>query len=115
MFWLSQNAVEYNHPTSDPFFFANGSFSGTWGVQANYWVNVMACADKHQFCNPNTNSCAEWGGYNSILQQVSTIGYNPAQLATASRFVEPVITANTWSSVGKLGPLGEPFHGTSLH
>jgi hypothetical protein len=107
MFWLSQNSIEYDQPTFDPLYFANGTFKGTWGFQGNHWVNVMACADKHQFCNPVTNSCAPWGGFNSIMPQLLSLSYNPAQLSTASRLHLPAVSADTWSSVGKLGPAGE--------
>ena len=110
VFWLSQNSVEYLQPTSDPFYLADGTEQGFVGIGPNNWVNVMACADQYQICNPVNDVCLPWGGINSLIlsepTKVNGLALSPAQMVTWSRLVLASLASNTHQSVAKLGPGG---------
>lgn len=43
-------------------------------------VNVMACADQHQFCNPNNDQCTDLTSNSVAVDLATTIGLNAVQL-----------------------------------
>lgn len=52
-------------------------------------VSVMGCIDQTQIRDPTTNNTTVLSGLQSLAGQVSNIGLNLAQVATASRFIIP--------------------------
>lgn len=49
-------------------------------------VNVMACVDQHQFCNPNNDQCTDLTSSTTALKLAQTIGMNPVQDFIITRF-----------------------------
>jgi len=59
----------------------------------------MGCIDQHQFCNPIQNLCTPFVAYNQAPNLLTTINYNPTQLATAERITTKLETTNTFNLV----------------
>lgn len=89
--FLAQNGVEYLSPVSDPWFSANQVSNLSilnnpvvFNVPDEY-LNVMACIDQHQICNPNTSpyTCTIVGSELDVREGYLEIGLNDYQMATA--------------------------------
>ncbi|KAI9884426.1 MAG: hypothetical protein M1823_003780 [Watsoniomyces obsoletus] len=100
LFFLSANAVVYLGQVDDPFFGAHKPTELDRGDQAylpDRPVQMIGCADQHQFCNPNRGRDGQGryqrcspltGGY--VLHDVvhsGSLGFSPAQDAVSHRFL----------------------------
>ncbi|KAL2842064.1 hypothetical protein BJX68DRAFT_270781 [Aspergillus pseudodeflectus] len=98
LIYLAPNNIKYTKPEKDPFFstYLNASVLSVGGqnfsfYESDYYVHVMGCIDQHQFCNPNrlngsdADNCTRLTGARPIENDLTMIGYNVQQLATANR------------------------------
>lgn len=93
----------------DPFFsahLANSLVSKgdnlTW-YESDHYVNVLGCADQHQFCNPTNNQCTDLTGSMLVGKQISQIGMNAVQQMTFSRLLLSLNFISTYYSVNGRG------------
>lgn len=93
IFFLAPNSVTYQEPVTDPFYSATtvtpllvGGRNLTF-YSPDYLVNVMACMDQHQFCNPSTRQCTPlMGAYvlgSTDNNKLDQLNFNVAQYTTA--------------------------------
>lgn len=110
LFLLAPNSVRYDTRVDDPFFSAHllgGSTisSGTnftWYI-SDYFVNALACADQHQFCNPADNQCTELTSTTILEKQFLRIGLNAVQKMTGRRLLLDLGFTSTYLSVNGRG------------
>lgn len=104
--FLTPNTISYSFPVDDPWFLTGDSYHPppvdgetlTLYVPAVY-VNTMGCVEQHRFCNPTNNRCTPYVAYLQIPDLLTTIDYNPTQLATAERITTNLEMMNTFNSV----------------
>ncbi|KAK0280294.1 hypothetical protein LTR54_001095 [Friedmanniomyces endolithicus] len=105
---LAQNSIDYNVPCDDPWFSAHqvrNDTSQTWYVGDHYF-NLLACADQHQFCNPNLDSskgCTSLADEATVFNEMFKIGFSDLQIATAGRIAVPMVFSNMYYSVNGRG------------
>jgi hypothetical protein len=107
--WFTPNSVAYNSSVYDPFFIANSSYDFTVGDDTyvlyapTYNVNTMGCIEQHRLCNPTVpNLCTPYTAYlnfQSIPGLLTSLNFNPTQLATAERIVSGLLSTLTFNSV----------------
>lgn len=105
---MSQNAVRYLDPVTDPFFSAARRLNLTDSNASpeyfsNYAINSMICADQYNMCNPMTNECTGFVGQVHLQLKGNSLSFNDAQMATAMRFRIALSSIGTWNSVFALG------------
>lgn len=66
-------------------------------------VNVMACIDQHQFCNPNNNRCTNFTSPSTVSDEVQSIGLNSVQSWIATRFVYQIYYSTLYSTIAGRG------------
>lgn len=82
--FLSQNSISYAEPVDDPMFSAHIAFDfGSLNLDfsyytGNYYVNVMACTDQYQICNPHNQACTGLMGVHQVLPYIT---YNNDKLS----------------------------------
>jgi hypothetical protein len=111
--FFTQNSVAYNSSVYDPLFIANSSYGFTVGggtyvlYVPNYNVNTMGCIEQHRLCNPTVpNLCTPYTAYlnfESTTGLLTSLSFNPTQLATAQRMVSGLETTLTFNSVWNRG------------
>jgi hypothetical protein len=109
--FLAQNSVQYLSPVSDPWFSANQllNYSSPNDPVVVYGpdqeVNVMACIDQYQICNPNSSpyTCTVVGSALDMHEGCLEIGLNDYQIATARRLLYVLYLTGTWVTVNSLG------------
>jgi hypothetical protein len=121
MMMLNQNGVMYLQRSDDPWITAevennlsleNTTFSKTlWSK--SYEANLLVCVDQYQVCNPSRSGdsgCSKLGGQMSAFLSafeldgdMSTLGFNMAQLTTISRFLSANTDRSMYSSVNGRG------------
>jgi hypothetical protein len=79
----------------------------------SYQVNLLVCVDQYQVCNPSRSGdsgCTKLGGQMSTLLSAFkldgatlTLGFNMAQLATASRLLSANTDRSMYSNVSGRG------------
>ena len=104
--FMTANGIGYQDKVHDPFFAADqdcywfmendrnftfcspnhSTFCFACSKQTSFTliyldVNVMACADQHQFCNPNNDRCTDLTSYSTAIDLAITIGFNAVQLS----------------------------------
>ncbi|KAK1818975.1 hypothetical protein LTR12_006663 [Friedmanniomyces endolithicus] len=105
---LAQNSIDYGVPCDDPWFSAHqvrNDTSQTWYVGDDYF-NILACADQHQFCNPNVDSskgCTSLADEATVFNEMFTIGFSDLQIAAAGRIAVPMPFSNMYYSVNGRG------------
>ena len=67
------------------------------------YVNVLGCTDQHQFCNPATGKCTELTASDRVFREITKIGLNEVQTATALRLGVSIMFMNTFFSVHPRG------------
>ncbi|KAI4269529.1 MAG: hypothetical protein L6R38_007434 [Xanthoria sp. 2 TBL-2021] len=112
MFFLTPNSVSYHEPVIDPFYAATSTFQITVGgrnttyYQSDFFVNVMACVDQHQFCNPSTDQCTPLTGALALASAnsaISRLNLNFAQYFTALMIDLHLVELSTYNSVRSRG------------
>jgi hypothetical protein len=107
--WFNQNTVSYNNSVDDPFFLTGDNYT----IPVNgreytlyapaYYVNMMGCIEQHRFCNPTIPGfCTPYMAYlnfGHIPGPLTTLKYNPTQIATAERIVSGLEMTLTFNSV----------------
>lgn len=107
--FLTPNSISYNASVDDPFFLTGANYT----IPVNgeeytlyapaYYVNAMGCIEQHRFCNPTvTNLCTPYTAYlnfQNIPGPLTTLNYNPTQLATAERIASGLEMTLTFNSV----------------
>lgn len=92
--FLSQNGIIYAEPVDDPMFSAHrpmgfGLVTDLTYYQADWFVNIMACVDQFQVCNPNTQQCSGLMGVQQIIPFIvyenDKLGLNLIQQAITTR------------------------------
>jgi len=108
--FLNQNDVRYLAPVYDPWFSANGTYTVTSGnttiYLSDYWVKIVACAEQYIICNPSASKCSSPTGVLGLAKHVarnSTLGWNPAQFATADRIFAALINTDVGNIATNLG------------
>ncbi|EXL65618.1 hypothetical protein FOPG_18163 [Fusarium oxysporum f. sp. conglutinans race 2 54008] len=83
--WLLPNFVFSMTPIDDPFFGFHANHISKRFCQPDNLVNIMACTDQHQVCNPKrqTPICSPLTAAVLLRDNISTIELNPTQNATA--------------------------------
>jgi len=80
----------YVSAVDDPWFAAHRQFSagahddnteGTWIPDA--FIQVLACADQYQICNPSTNRCSPLDNFLFTVENPQQMGLNEYQNETA--------------------------------
>jgi hypothetical protein len=109
--FLAQNSIEYLSPVSDPWFSAhqlsNLSIPNDpivlYAPDEN--LNVMACIDQYQICNPNTSpyTCTIVGSELDMRKGYLEIGLNDYQIATAMRLSFALRLTGTYITLESLG------------
>jgi hypothetical protein len=107
--FLTPNSISYNASVDDPFFLTGANY--TIPVKGEeytlyapaYYVNAMGCIEQHRFCNPTvTNLCTPYTAYlnfRDIPGPLTTLNYNPTQLATAERIASGLEMTLTFNSI----------------
>ncbi|KAE9367250.1 hypothetical protein N431DRAFT_350195 [Stipitochalara longipes BDJ] len=88
LFFLGANSISYISPVDDPWFAAHRHHISNIGVTENTWrsdafIQVLACADQYQICNPGTDQCSSLDSLQATKQQLQQIGLNDYQNQTA--------------------------------
>ncbi|KAL9638460.1 MAG: hypothetical protein Q9164_001539 [Protoblastenia rupestris] len=109
--FLAPNAVKYESPVLDPFFsaitlsepmtFSDGSSFSYY--EADFAVNVLACTDQYQFCNPINQKCTPLTGINLLMKSTTRLGLSDVQYATMLRIQYAVTFLATYSSIRSRG------------
>lgn len=109
--FLAQNSVQYLSLVSDPWFSANQLFNYSspsdplvlYGLDQE--VNVMACIDQYQLCNPSSSpyTCTIVGSALDMQEGYLEIGLNDYQLSTALRLLYALRLTGTYVTVDSLG------------
>ncbi|KAK2132208.1 hypothetical protein NOF04DRAFT_1340983 [Fusarium oxysporum II5] len=83
--WLLPNFVFSMTPIDDPFFGFHANHISKRFCQPDNLVNIMACTDYYQVCNPKrqTPICSPLTAAVLLRDHISTIELNPTQNATA--------------------------------
>jgi hypothetical protein len=99
LYFLASNVLNYMSAVDDPWFSAHvpessnmtmldGSVISFTQYSSDAFVQVLACADQYQFCNPNTGGCFPLAGLNSATTQVQDLGLNEFQNQTATLIID---------------------------
>jgi hypothetical protein len=128
---LSQNDVSYVAVSDDAWMPAHQLLSTSlssdagnvtvefWG--GDYDLNLMACIDQYQFCNPNkaandATACTKLSGQSPVLAELDGpgggIGLNPYQIAAAMTIMANALTQSMYYSVNGRG--ASALNGTVL-
>jgi hypothetical protein len=107
--FLTPNTISYNSTVEDPFFLTGASYvlsvnGQNYSLYAPaYYVNAMGCIEQHRFCNPRVpNLCTPYTAYLNFQDTpgpLTTLNYNPTQLATAERIAAGLEMTLTYNSV----------------
>lgn len=108
---MAQNSVSYLAPVADPWLSSNqllndsDAYSNLILYGPDEYVNVMACTDQYQLCNPNSSpyDCTILGSGKDFRNGFLQIGLNPYQLATARRLSLALLWSTTFQTVNSLG------------
>ena len=109
--FMAQNSVQYLSPVSDTWFSAHQLFNDSLPDEPiilygpDQYLNVMACVDQHQLCNPNTSpyTCTIVGSEQDINEGYLEIRLNDYQTATALRLAYALRLSGTFDTVKFLG------------
>ncbi|KAI1627942.1 hypothetical protein EDD37DRAFT_286894 [Exophiala viscosa] len=109
--FLSQNSIQYLASVADPWLSSNQLFNDSssaidlvlWGP--DQYVDVMACIDQYQLCNPNSSpyDCTILGSGKDLRNGFLELGLNAYQLVTARRLALALILTSTYHTVNGLG------------
>jgi len=110
---LAQNSVQYDQPSDDPYFSAHvahdltaAGVELTWYLGDDYF-NLLACADQHQFCNPNLNfpndGCTPLTDSTAVLDELLTLGLSEVQSVTAKRITNALPFGSIYDSINGRG------------
>jgi hypothetical protein len=106
---LTQNAIGYLARSDDPWMPAHTPVGDTW--IGDYLVNLLACIDQYQICNPNKgagpSACTKLSGQVPVLAELSLPG-NAADLSlhqywTAARILTVAVTMNMYNAIESRG------------
>lgn len=111
LLWFTPNTVAAAFPSLDPIFqtetrpFTIPTTNQTL-YDAGLSVRVMDCIEQHRFCNPavgnGTDHCTPYSAYlayASVPGPLTSLGFNPTQLATAQRIATALLMSLTFNSV----------------
>ncbi|KAK2739132.1 hypothetical protein CKAH01_18699 [Colletotrichum kahawae] len=92
LMFIAPNSVLHVHPNDDPVFGANIPVVTEGNVtyyQPDRYVSPIACADRHQVCNPNNGICTGLVGSGELMSNAreERLEFDPAQLATIERLL----------------------------
>lgn len=113
--FLAQNNVAYAEPVDDPMFSAHralgfGQVSSLTYYQADWFVNVMACTDQFQYCNPNTQQCSGLMGIQQLIPFIvyenEKLGFNLIQQAIGVRMARHAYDSLIYQTVFAQGAGG---------
>ncbi|KAL9026518.1 MAG: hypothetical protein Q9180_007472 [Flavoplaca navasiana] len=111
IFFLTANSVSYQEPVIDPFYIATtpkpiqGTDANLTFYSPDFMVNVMACVDQHQFCNPFTRQCTPLNGVLVLGSGITQLNLNAAQYTTALLINLHLAELTTYSIVHSRGAL----------
>ncbi|KAF3809573.1 hypothetical protein GCG54_00012859 [Colletotrichum gloeosporioides] len=88
LMFIAPNSVLHLHQNDDPVFGANipvVTEDGTTYYQPDRYVSPIACADRHEICNPNNGICTSLVGSGEIMSSAreERLELDPVQLATS--------------------------------
>lgn len=66
-------------------------------------VNVMACIDQHQFCNPRNDRCTDLTSSLTAIDLADSIGMNPVQEFIVGRFSFQLLFSSLYSNLAGRG------------
>lgn len=66
-------------------------------------VNIMACVDQHQFCNPNNDQCTNFTSSTAAFELAESIGMNFVQRFNMFRFGHQLMYSSLHSSLAGRG------------
>lgn len=126
--FMTANSISYDDMVHDPFFAADQecksfnlddrNFTYCLSNSSTYCfphsnpltfmliyvdVNVMACVDQHQFCNPNNDQCTDLTSSNTAAELAKTIGMNSVQQFIITRFELQLVHSSLYSSLAGRG------------
>ena len=122
--FLAQNIVTYTAPVLDPWFHATftvqpshlNAENSTYPVQpsldvgeddtmyrANSVTNVLACADRHQFCSPARQTCTPLTSVSRLGAAADALDPSDVQRDTAQSLLDAARWASTYHSVHSRG------------
>ena len=71
------NDIQFQQPCEDPIFTAHDisnrqlpSGQTVTSVFTDHYAGTIACAEQHQFCNPNNKKCTDLAGYSDASLQI---------------------------------------------
>ncbi|KAL8924268.1 MAG: hypothetical protein Q9172_002741 [Xanthocarpia lactea] len=88
LFILAPNSIRYEAPVKDPFFSANLPFDlgeGETLYVADHYLDVMACTEQHQYCNPVTSECTPLTAFHRLGHYLPGLRLNFPQRYTYQR------------------------------
>ncbi|KAI4276395.1 MAG: hypothetical protein L6R38_005678 [Xanthoria sp. 2 TBL-2021] len=111
IFFLTANSVTYQEPVIDPFYIATTPEQKQFNdanltfYSPDFVINVMACVDQHQFCNPFTRQCTPLNGAMVLNANrgITQLNLNVAQYTTALLIILHIAELTTYSSVHSRG------------
>ena len=110
LFFIEVRNVGYLQPVHDPVFWADTevsyAVSGEMKVryQADFPVSVMACTEQVQICDPNTTKCTQLVSSMELPKELTHLGLNHPQWATAQRLFHAYVASPFYYSVHYLAP-----------
>jgi hypothetical protein len=110
IFFLAPNGIQFSKPSDDPWFSAhfNVSLPSYASINLDFWlsdeyVNVLACTDQHQYCNPTNSQCTPLTGVSQAFESINVTNMNPIQATTVMRIGLSTGQTSISNSVGGRG------------
>jgi hypothetical protein len=102
---LNQNAVDYSAPSDDPWMPAHKPIGSNW--EADHALNLLACLDQYQICNPNKGNdptaCTKLSGEVPVTAELESpgnaVGLNKPQYWTVTRILPVALLMNMFNIV----------------
>jgi hypothetical protein len=106
LLFLTPNTISYSFPVQDPWFLAGDSYNlppvngETLNLYTSaFFINTMGCVEQHRFCNPSNSRCSPFASHLNTADLLTTVGFNPTQLATAERITTNLEMSSIFNSV----------------
>ena len=111
--FLAPNSVTYNSPVLDPLYRATLSYNMTDDDGTNitqytqdFWVNVLACADRFQVRNPANGLSTSLTSSSAIMEEFDSLQLTKLQWAMIRSLVYTMYSSITYYSVLSRGGSG---------
>lgn len=108
--FLATNAVMYKSPVLDPLYRATIPISGTDSsgkilttYTQDFWVSVLACADRFQFRNPANGISTSLTSFSALGKETNSLRLTKLQLATVRSLYYTIGSSITYQTVQSRG------------